>query len=60
MQNLTDIAYMKSVLSRHGFTFSKALGQNFLVNPTVCPKTANKILYLFFVMTYKSILYIKY
>ena len=28
MQNLTDIAYMKSVLSRHGFTFSKALGQN--------------------------------
>lgn len=40
MQNLTDIAYMKSVLSRHGFTFSKALGQNFLVNPTVCPKMA--------------------
>ena len=38
MQNLTDIAYMKSVLSRHGFTFSKALGQNFLVNPTVCPR----------------------
>lgn len=40
MQNLTDIAYMKSVLKRHGFTFSKALGQNFLVNPTVCPKMA--------------------
>lgn len=40
MQNLTDIAYMKSVLNRHGFTFSKALGQNFLVNPTVCPRMA--------------------
>lgn len=40
MQNLTDIAYMKSILSKHGFTFSKALGQNFLVNPTVCPRMA--------------------
>lgn len=40
MQNLTDIAYMKSLLKRHGFTFSKALGQNFLVNPTVCPRMA--------------------
>ena len=40
MSKLTDINYIKSVLSRHGFTFSKALGQNFLVNPTVCPKMA--------------------
>jgi len=24
----------------HNFTFSKALGQNFLVNPSVCPKIA--------------------
>lgn len=40
MENLTDIAYMKSVLKRHGFTFSKSLGQNFLVNPTVCPRMA--------------------
>ena len=28
MSNLTDISYVKSVLSKHGFTFSKALGQN--------------------------------
>lgn len=27
-------------MERHGFTFSKALGQNFLVNPTVCPRMA--------------------
>ena len=41
MSNLTDINYVKSVLSRHGFTFSKALGQNFLVNPSVCPRMAS-------------------
>lgn len=40
MQNLSDISVIKSVLSRHGFTFSKSLGQNFLVNPSVCPKMA--------------------
>lgn len=40
MDNLTDIRYVKDILSKHGFTFSKALGQNFLINPTVCPKMA--------------------
>ncbi len=40
MQNLSDISVVKSVLSRHGFNFSKALGQNFLINPTVCPRMA--------------------
>ena len=40
MQSLTDIGVVREVLSRHGFTFSKALGQNFLVNPTVCPQMA--------------------
>jgi 16S rRNA (adenine1518-N6/adenine1519-N6)-dimethyltransferase len=28
------------VLSKHGFTFSKALGQNFLIDPDVCPAMA--------------------
>ncbi len=27
-------------MSRHGFTFSKSLGQNFIVNPGICPKIA--------------------
>ena len=27
-------------MERHGFSFSKSLGQNFLVNPSVCPKIA--------------------
>lgn len=40
MQNLTDIGYVKTILERHGFHFSKALGQNFLINPSVCPRIA--------------------
>ncbi len=40
MSKLTDISYVKGVLSKYGFTFSKALGQNFLINPNVCPKMA--------------------
>ena len=40
MSELSDINVIKDVLSRHGFSFSKALGQNFLVNPSVCPKMA--------------------
>jgi len=41
MQNLSDIGQIKDVLSRHGFSFSKSLGQNFLINPYVCPKMAD-------------------
>ena len=40
MPSLTDIGTMRDVLSRHGFSFSKALGQNFLINPSVCPRMA--------------------
>ncbi len=40
MENLSNIGTIKEILSKHGFTFSKALGQNFLVNPSVCPKMA--------------------
>jgi len=28
------------ILTRHGFTFSKSKGQNFIVNPGVCPRMA--------------------
>ncbi len=41
MQNLSDISVVKDLLNRHGFKFSKALGQNFLINPTVCPRMAD-------------------
>ncbi len=40
MPQLTDISYIKALLSRHGFQFSKKLGQNFLINPSVCPRMA--------------------
>ena len=37
---LTDVGYIRDVLDRHGFHFSKKLGQNFLINPSVCPRMA--------------------
>ncbi len=40
MERLSDIGEIKRILSKHGFTFSKAMGQNFLVNPSVCPRMA--------------------
>ena len=40
MQQLSNISNIKEILARHGFTFSKSLGQNFLVNPSVCPRMA--------------------
>jgi len=41
MDNLTNILTIKDLLQRHGFSFSKALGQNFLINPSVCPRMAD-------------------
>lgn len=35
---LTDVSIIKSLLSKHGFNFSKSLGQNFLIDPYVCPQ----------------------
>ena len=40
MPNLTDVGSIRALLHRHDFTFSKSLGQNFLVNPAVCPRMA--------------------
>lgn len=37
---LTNIGVIKELFSRHGFSFTKSLGQNFLINPSVCPKIA--------------------
>ena len=38
--NLTNIGTVKEILGRHGFSFSKGLGQNFIINPDICPKIA--------------------
>lgn len=40
MQKLSDISTIRAVLEKNGFHFSKALGQNFLINPSVCPRMA--------------------
>ena len=40
MKNLSDINVIKSVMARHGVTFNKGLGQNFLIDPNVCPQMA--------------------
>ncbi len=37
---LTNISTVKDILSRHGFSFSKKLGQNFIIDPSICPKIA--------------------
>ena len=39
--DLADINIVKSVLARHGFAFSKSLGQNFLIDSSVCPRMAD-------------------
>lgn len=38
--SLTDITVIKSLMNRHGVTFKKSLGQNFLIDPDVCPAMA--------------------
>lgn len=42
MYNLTDINTIKRIMSRNGFSFSKALGQNFIIDPDVCPMIVEK------------------
>lgn len=42
MDKLSDIGTIKRILTKHGFNFSKTLGQNFLINPSVCPKMAQQ------------------
>ncbi|GHU53807.1 ribosomal RNA small subunit methyltransferase A [Clostridia bacterium] len=37
---LTNISTIKKLCQKYGFNFSKGLGQNFLINPSVCPKMA--------------------
>lgn len=39
---LTNIGTIKRLFERNGFSFSKSLGQNFLINPSVCPSIAEQ------------------
>lgn len=38
MKKLTNISYIKELLRKYDFNFSKGLGQNFITNPSICPK----------------------
>lgn len=40
MYNLSDINQIQDILSKNGFSFSKALGQNFIIDPSICPTMA--------------------
>ena len=40
MISLSDPHAVQALLRRHGFHFSKAMGQNFIVDSTVCPRMA--------------------
>lgn len=41
--NLCSYSEISNLLKRHGFTFSKALGQNFIVNEKICPAMAQSL-----------------
>ncbi len=41
--NLCDINTVERLLKKHGCKFSKALGQNFIVDGTVCPRMAEEL-----------------
>ena len=42
MLTLTSTNVIKELLSRHGIVLTKARGQNFLTNPSVCPRMAEE------------------
>ena len=41
--NLCDYNTVNRILKKYGFTFSKAMGQNFLIDDSVCPAMAEEL-----------------
>ncbi len=41
--NLCDYKTISKILAKHGFTFSKALGQNFIIDEQICPAMADML-----------------
>ena len=39
---LTNMAVIKPLLSKNGIVLTKARGQNFIINPSVCPRMADE------------------
>lgn len=42
MDSLTNPSVIRALMNRHGVRFSKKMGQNFLINPSVCPRIAEQ------------------
>ncbi|MDR1564918.1 MAG: 16S rRNA (adenine(1518)-N(6)/adenine(1519)-N(6))-dimethyltransferase RsmA [Oscillospiraceae bacterium] len=42
MAELSNISTIKELLLKNGVSLSKSLGQNFLINPSVCPRMAEQ------------------
>ena len=40
MPNLTDLSTIRDLCARYGFSLSKEFGQNFIINPGICPRIA--------------------
>ena len=40
MPNLTDLAVIRALCEKYDFALSKGFGQNFIVNPSICPRIA--------------------
>lgn len=40
MDSLTNQSTIRNLMKKHGFHFSKKLGQNFIINPGICPRIA--------------------
>lgn len=40
MPNLTDLSTIRDLCTRYDFALSKGFGQNFIVNPGICPRIA--------------------
>ena len=43
MENLADIKVIKRILNVFGFKFSKLLGQNFIIDDSICPQMAENL-----------------
>ena len=42
MQRLSDISTIRAVMEKNGFSFSKALGQNFLISAAIPARIAEQ------------------
>lgn len=40
MPNLTDLSTIRDLCARYDFALSKGFGQNFIINPGICPRIA--------------------